>query len=95
MVEFILAAIHRQAHNSADIDWGWKRISRNEYETPSGTRARIVTHGDQLRGLPHGTVIYKAFGWWQLPEREVAMVEAMIQTGMLIDQPPTPPGRSE
>ena len=44
-MNFIVAESLRQASNTAEIDWGWRRIRNDEWETPAGERVRYLVTG--------------------------------------------------
>jgi hypothetical protein len=86
VTEYILSAVFADAIATVEIDWKWKRVASDIFETPNKTRARVVTRTEQLRGLPMGTTIYKAHNWWNLSESELARIRFMIKTGHLVER---------
>ena len=82
--DYLLAATVRQAHLTAEIDWHWKRVGFTEYETLDGKRVSIATSGEQLRGLPRGTVIHFAYDAKDLPWTVHEMVDALLSSGDFI-----------
>lgn len=83
-IDIILCSDWRQGHNTARFDWKWKQISVDVYETSEGHRAHIVTRAEQLRGLHHGTILHKAYGWRYLPQDELILVMQMVNAGRFI-----------
>lgn len=57
MPSLIVANGQRHAETTAKIDWGWKQVGRNVFETPDGERVTYVPE-HCLRGYERGTKLY-------------------------------------
>lgn len=69
---YLFAASFRHAQTTATIDWKWKQVASDVFETPSGERVRSISRADQLRGLPRGTRLYLGWRWFDAPDaREI------------------------
>lgn len=58
----ILSESLYQADLTATIDWGWKRVSGDEWENDSGERVRYISRAEQMQGLDK-LKIYRGYGW--------------------------------
>lgn len=85
----IVAESLDQAHNSADIDWGWHRTAkRGRWETAAGeTVIYAGDHHQAVFGLPWGTRLYQGYGWFR--RRDAHEIKRLIEIGRLIVVPPS------
>lgn len=59
-ISYIVAENLNHAYTTATVDWGWRAVARDVFETPWGERVRYASDG-QLRGR-RGR-LYRGWGW--------------------------------
>lgn len=79
---YLIAMSFRHAVTTAQIDWGWKRVGPDCFETPTGERVRMVSEVHQLRGLCRGTKVYLGYRWFDRRRDELDVLESLFDAGV-------------
>lgn len=61
----LVARSLQHARNSAEIDWGWRRVSSGWLDD-EGVVVTYAKHAETMRGLDYGsrTVVYLGYEYW-------------------------------